>query len=272
MFRPSTLLESHRVMRRSKVAVLAAAALLGSACGTRDADGPLEPTGPTGRVRLVNLITDPADNPVNATLEGLVFTVNLGYTGSAPANLGAPSTAPYAAVLTGNRTFVLTRTADPSNTVATLPFAIATGEDRTVFATGGTGTAAVTSFITTDDNTVAPGTQTRVRAVHMSPGAGPLDIFITAATADLAAATPTFTNVVYQVPSAYVLMAPGTYRIRAVPSGTAPASRAANVIVTTLGTTAVPDFALTAGRGWTIGIADATTGGAPYRAFLINDR
>jgi hypothetical protein len=272
MFRPSILRESHRVTFRSKVAVLAVVALLAGACGTKDADGPLEPTGPTGRVRLVNLITDPADNPVNATLEGLVFTVNLAYTQSAPANLGAPSTAPYAAVLTGDRTFVLTRTADPNATVATLPFTIASGQDLSVYAVGGTTAAPVTSFITTDDNTVAPGAQTRLRAVHMSPTAGPLDIFITTPTADLATATPTWEDVTYRVPSAYVLMAPGTYRIRAVPANTLPANRAANVIVTTLGTTAVPDFALTAGRGWTIGIADKPDEGAPYRAFLLNDR
>ena len=91
-------------------ALIAVAALVATACGTKDAADPLQPNGPTGRIRFVNLITDPARNPVNAILEGVPFGVNLGYTGSTPSSLPAPSTANYSAILAGDRSLVLKRT------------------------------------------------------------------------------------------------------------------------------------------------------------------
>src|SRR6185503_9254596 len=133
-------------------AVCVAGAII-AACSTTEAPGPLEPSGPTGRVRLVNVITDATRGRVNASLEGLVFTVDLQYAQAAPANLPSPANAPYAAVYTGDRSFVLKRTADTTVTVATLPFTVADGQDRTVYAIGGAGGSAVTSSITTDDNT-----------------------------------------------------------------------------------------------------------------------
>src|SRR6478752_4712245 len=46
------------------------------ACGTKEAPGPLEPTQHQGRIRFVNLIINPALNPVNAILENVPFGVN----------------------------------------------------------------------------------------------------------------------------------------------------------------------------------------------------
>ena len=113
------------------------AAVLAAACGTKDAADPLEPSGATGRVRFVNVITDTTRGRVNAILEGVPFGVNLTYGLSTPATLPAPSTAPYAPVLTGARALVLRRTADTTVVVATLPFSVDAGQDRTVYAVGG---------------------------------------------------------------------------------------------------------------------------------------
>jgi len=79
-----------------------------------DAPDPIEPSGPVARVRFVNVITDTARGRVNASLEGQPLNINLTYTQSAPATLAAPSTAPYAAILAGERSLVLKRTADTS--------------------------------------------------------------------------------------------------------------------------------------------------------------
>ncbi len=253
---------SHRI--RAGVAAFLTLAALG--CGTTTAPDALVPTGPQGRVRLVNLITDVTRGRVNATLEGLVFGVDLSYSVSAPASLPAPATAPYAAVLAGSRAFVLKRTADTTVTVATLSFAVAEGEDRTVYAVGGAGGSAVTGAITTDVNTVSPATETRVRLVNMSPTAGPVDVFITAVGADLATATPRASNLANRAASAYFALAPGIYQYRAVPAGTAPASRAANVLIT------LSPFTLTGRTGRTIVAADNNVGGAPLRAFVLTDR
>jgi hypothetical protein len=252
-------------LRGVRVGWFAALALI-AACGTTDAPGPLQPSGPTGRVRLVNLITDATRGRVNASLEGVPFAVDVQYAVTVPATLAAPSNAFYAAVLAGNRSFVLKRTADTSVTVATLNFTVVDGQDYTVYAIGGASNSAITGFVTTDDNPVAASNQTRLRVVHLSPTAGNLDIFLTAPNANLAAATPTLANVAYRSASAYLLMTPGTYQFRAVPAGTAPALRATNVSINLASVT------LGGGTGRTIVTADNNVGGAPLRAFVLSDR
>ena len=125
-----------------RLTLAGAVAMAAAACGTKDAPDPLQPTGPVGRVRFVNLITDPARNPVNALLEGLPFGVNLTYTATTPGSLPAPSTAFYSSVLAGARNIVLKKTADTTVTVATLSVTVTADNDYTVFATGGTGGSA----------------------------------------------------------------------------------------------------------------------------------
>jgi Domain of unknown function (DUF4397) len=249
-----------------KIGVLAALSLLAVGCGTKEAAGPLEPSGPTGRVRFVNLVTDPARNPVNAILESVPFGVNLGYTATTPASLPSPATANYSAILTGTRSLVLKKTADTSVTVATISFTIGTGEDHTVYATGGTGGATVTSFVTLDGNPLPTSMQVELRIVNLSPSAGPLDFFVTAPNADLSTATLTAANLGYQGVSSYIVLAPGTYQVRAVPAGTAPGARAASVSVT------INNLALTGGTGRTVVIGDAAAGGTPITGFVLTDR
>jgi hypothetical protein len=246
-------------------AALAALALLAAACGTDDAPGPLEPTGEVGRVRFVNVITDTARGRVNVKLEGVPFGVNLTYATTTPATLPAPSTALYAPVYVGDRTLVLTRTADTTAAVATLAFTAA-ADDRTVYAIGGAGGTAITPFVTSDTNAAPAAGEARVRAVHLSPTAGPVDLFVTAPGANLAAATPTLANVPYQGVSAYLALPAGTYQLRAVPAGTPPADRPARVAIN------LASLALAAGSARTIVAADNATGGAPLRAFVLVDR
>jgi hypothetical protein len=217
-------------------------------------------------VRLVNLINDANNARVNASLAGLVFTVDLQYAQSAPANLPTPATAPYAPVYTGSQNFVLKRTADTTVTVATLPFTIADGQDLSVYAFGGSVPNAVLAFTTIDDNTLGTSVQTRVRIVQMSHTSGPLDFFVTAAGADLSTATPVASGLSEQKTSAYFIVSPGTYVIRAVPAGTAAANRNASVVITSASTT------FTGATVRTIVAADGPTGALPLRAFVLADR
>ena len=250
------------VLRSALAGVIVAAA----ACGTKDAPGPLE-TGPQGRVRFVNLITDPARNPVNVLLESLPFGVSLTYTQSTPATLPAPATALYSPVLEGNRTLVVQRTANTSQTLATIPVVITAGQDRTVYAVGGTAGGTVSSFMTVDDNATAIAAgQVRFRFVNLSPSAGAVDVFVTASGADLSAATPTVANLANQAASAYVSLAAGTYQIRFVPAGTAPANRSANVLLD------IAAQAFAAGAARTVVLAENPASGSPLRGFLLIDR
>jgi Domain of unknown function (DUF4397) len=247
-----------------------AAALLGMtvvlACGTKDAPGPLAPQGDVARVRFVNLINDPARNPVNAVLEKVPFGVNLAYAASTPASLPAPSTANYDAILTGNRALVVKRTADTTVTLATITFTIAKDEDKTIYATGGLGGGVVGSTITTDLNPAALATEVRLRIVNMSPTLGATDVFVTAPGADLSTATPDATSLAYQSPSAYLSKAPATYSVRFVPAGTPAGARNAQVSLTLANT------AFAGGTGRTIVAADRQQGGAPLQAFVLADR
>lgn len=246
------------------VFVTTLASVMLAACGTKDAADPLSPTGPTGRVRFVNVITDTTRGRVNAILENVPFGVNLTYTQSTPITLPAPNTANYAPIYAGNRTLVLKRTIDTNTVVSSIAFTVTQGQDQTIYATGGAAASAITSYITTDDNTLS-ATQARVRVVHLSPTAGAVDVFVTAAGADLAAATPTLSNVAVRTASAYLSVAPGTYQVRVVPAGTPAASRATAVAINTSVTVA-------ANTVRTIVAADNSVGGAPLRAFVLQDR
>ena len=254
-------------MTIKSMGLIAALALVSAACGTKDAAGPLTPGGPTGRVRFVNLINDPARIPVNAILESLPFGVNLGYGASTPATLPSPSNATYSAILTGPRTLVLKKTADTTVVVGNLDVLITENTDFTVYATGGTGGAPVTFFTVINTNPVPTASQVEVRIVNYSPAAGALDVFITAPNADLSAATPTVSSPGAPDPgTSYVVFAPGTYQVRAVPAGTAPAARSTSVVLT------INDVVLPAGTGRTIVIADRAAGGAPITGFVLTDR
>jgi hypothetical protein len=261
-FRPTT--GAPRMARRPiLVALLAAGVLAG--CGTDDAADPLVPSGPTGRIRFVNLITDTLRGRVNARLEGVPFGVNILYTGTTPSSLPAPNTGVYAPILTGERRLELRRTIDTNVVVLNTTVTIVENADYTVYATGGTGNSAIGTFVTRDTNTVPTATQVRVRVVHLSPTAGNVDIFVTAVGADLTTATPTLANVPFQR-SAYLTVAPGTYQVRVVPAGTAPAARPGAVAIN------VPSLVLPGGGARTIVAADNNVGGAPLRAFVLVDR
>lgn len=252
-----------------RLAALALAAGLVAACGTRDAADPLAPTGPVGRVRWVNLITDTTRGRVNATLERVSFGVNVTYAGSCPACLPAPATALYSPVLAGARQLVLKRTADTTVTVATLPFTVTDGGDLTVFATGGAGGSAVTAVTVADVNTAPADGQVRLRVVHLSPTAGAVDVFVTAPGADLAAATPAAANVAPGTAGAYLALPAGTYQVRAVPAGTAPAARAGAVLVSAV---SGGNLVLAAGAARTVVVIEPTPGTTAVRAIALVDR
>jgi hypothetical protein len=261
---PSLTAKRRGTTRRGAIALCALA--VATACGTSDGSTSLLPTGPTGRVRFVNLITDTTRGRVNLALEQVPWNVNQVYGTSTPATLAAPNIAVYSPILSGTRTLVLKRTADTATTVATFSLTIADNVDYTVYATGGAAASAIAAVTTTDTNTTPTLGAARVRVVHMAPTAGAVDVFVTAVGADLAAATPTLANVPVRGAAYLPSVAAGTYQVRVVPAGTAPASRAANVAIN------LASIAIPANGARTIIAADNNVGGAPFRFITLNDR
>ena len=250
--------------RRLNACLTTAVLALTAACGTKDAEGPLGPSGPTGRVRFVTVINDTTRGRVNAILENLPFGVNMTHGMATPATLAAPSAAPYAPIYPGARTLVVKRTADTSNTVLTVPFTVTANQDQTIYAVGGAAASAITSFITVDVNTVPAATEVRFRVVNTL--ATSVDVFFTADGADLALATPNVTGLATNTASAYLTLAPGTYQIRMVPASTAAGARNANVIVN------IAAAAYAGGAARTIIAATNVDGGTPNKGIVLADR
>jgi hypothetical protein len=161
---------------------------------------------------------------------------------------------------------LLKRTADTTALVATVAFTVGSGQDQTVYATGGANGSAVTSLVVEDANPDIASTATRLRVVNLAPTGGAVDVFVTAPNADLALATPTFANLAVRATSTYATPSPGAYQIRVVPVGTAPSGRAAAVSVN------VASLAIAGGAGRTVVIGDRSIGGAPLTSFVLTDR
>jgi hypothetical protein len=163
------------MMRNLQIIATLAVGVTAAACGTKDAPSPLAPSGPTGRVRFVNMITDTTRGRVNAILEGVPFGVNLTYGQSTPATLPAPSTANYSAILAGN-VQCLEAHRDTTNVVATVALPWGPG-----------GPDGVRDWRTTEAPSLRSSSRTRtltrldgdrLRVVNL-PRGGRVDVFLT---------------------------------------------------------------------------------------------
>ena len=248
------------------VAAVAAVALAAAACWPDRNVGPFAPAGPTGQVRLVNLVTDPARVPLDALLDNVPFGVSLGYTHATPAALPSSSAAGYAAVLAGNRSLVLKRSSDTSVTLGAFTLIVPEAQHRTVYLLGGTRGGVVTTYVTTDDNQARAAGEARLRIANMSPSGGTLDVFVTAPGAELSAATAAVQTMSFRDVSYYLTLPVATYQLRFVPSGTPPAGRAGAVRLD------LPSVAPGSGAGFTVVAADRPDGGVPLQGFVLKDR
>jgi hypothetical protein len=236
---------------RLKLLLVAAASAGLAACGTEEADGPLQPTGPFGRVRFVHAVPDASVGAVNATLEGLPLAAGLAY--------GAGT--PYQPVYAGPRTIVVKRTVDTAATVLNVPFDVGASVVNTVYAAGRAATAA--SFITTDTITIQPTDSARVRVVHVSPGAGNVDVYVTPTTASIAALAPTAAGVSFRSVTRYRNVPSGRFRVWVTAPGTK------TVLVSDSLTAA---NAVATGSIRTVLVLDRAGGGVPPILRFLTDR
>lgn len=119
--------------------------------------------------------------------------------------------------------------------------------------------ANITELVLTDDNRRL-ATEAKVRLIHGSPAAGPVDIYVTAAgDTDLTDNEPAFAAVTFQASTGYVSLAAGDYRIALTPAG--------DVSTIALDVT----VSVAAGGVYTAVARDAVGGGAPLGLILLDD-
>jgi hypothetical protein len=110
-----------------------------------------------------------------------------------------------------------------------------------------------------DDPTPASG-QAKLRVVHVAAAPGAIALYVTSSTADLSSATPVVPTLSFGSASAYLTVAPGTYRIRVTPAGSP-----STVLLDTGSTT------LSAGSVRTLLVTDAPGGGLPTTLSIVSD-
>lgn len=117
----------------------------------------------------------------------------------------------------------------------------------------------ISAKVLTDDHTAPAAGNFKLRLFHGSPSAGPVDIYVTGPDDDITTKDPTLANVPFLGVSDYLTEPAGTYRVRITPTGTK--------------TVAIDTGSLTFASGQVrTGVAlDATGGGAPLTAIVLND-
>jgi hypothetical protein len=240
-------------MRLRLLALVSMVAVL-AACGTEDV-GPtgFEPTQPTGRIRFVHAISDPARaSRINVVVDGVPLGVNLAYAAPAP----APPTLYYPAYA-GNRQFAVRRTADTTVHLLDQAVPIAENVDHTVIAVGAT---TVVALVLTDNNTAPAAGNIKVRAVNAATAAGNVDVYITAQGAGIATIPPTIAALAPRTASAYVERAAGAFQVRFTTAGT-------KIVVRDISIAAVA-----AGGIRTVVLLEAAAGGTPLTSAVLTDR
>lgn len=167
-------------------------------------------------VRVVHAVPDapPVDIYVDdPTAAGAPAIAGLDYGQTAP---GADS---YVALAGGTTSVLVTAAGNPG--VIAIPAAdltLAAGQQYTVYATGTLASGIVPYVTADDDRSIA--TEARVRILHLSPSAGPVDIYITAPMTDIADVSPTFSGVALRQETGYVSLAGGSYDVTVTVAGT----------------------------------------------------
>jgi hypothetical protein len=251
-------------MRLRFLALVSATAAL-AACDT-DEVGPtgFEPNQPTGRIRFVHAISDPARaSRINVTVDGVPLGVNLPYAGTTPTTaLPNPGVAPappslYYPAYAGNRQFAVRRTADTTVRLLDQAVPVTASVDHTVIAVGST---TITALVLADNNAAPAAGSVKLRAVNAATAAGNVDVYITAQGASIATIAPTIADLAPRAASMYVERPAGAFQVRFTTAGTKIVVRDVSI------------EAIAAGSIRTIVLLEAAAGNTPLTSAVLTDR
>lgn len=180
------------------------------------------------------------DDTANPVLSGVPYPAFSGYLALPPATYN----------------FKVTPENNPGVVVIDADLELEAGTLYSVYATDVL--SSITPLVLVDDNRPI-ATEARVRILHLAPGAGAVDIYVTAPGADIGVAEPAITGFELREETGYLSLAGGSY----------------DVTVTAAGTKTVAigpaTLALENGGIYTVAARDATGGGAPFGVILLDD-
>jgi len=162
----------------------------------------------------------------------------------------------FLSIVSGNRN-VKVNVAGTSTTVIDANIDFATDSFTTIIATDFV--AQIAALVLPDEGSPPSGNFLRIRVVHSSPSAPPVDVYVTAPGADINAIPPTLSNVVFKDVSDFLEIPEGNYQIRITATGSK---------------TAVYDsgsIALDAGSVLTAVALDATGGTSPVTLIVLTN-
>ena len=226
-------------MKRRFLTLALAAAALTAACG--DDNGPQG----QGRLRVVHL--SPDSPPVDVVLDGDTVVRGLVYRDASE----------YLDASAGSHTLQVSA-AGTTTTLLDQDISVTDGADYTVMVANLA--VALETIVLTDDNNPPPAGKIKVRAVHASPGAGRVDVYVTTPDDVLTGAVPALIDVRFGQFSNYLDADAGTYRVRVTVTGTT------DLLIDSGGLTLDP------GQVRTVIAVDAEGGGGPFDLVLLADR
>ena len=207
-------------------------------------------TDPRAQLRVVHAVPDAPK--VDALLDGKVVVSGAAYT----------DVTKYLTVKTGIRR-VKVNLAGTNTTVITADTpSLSAKKYYTVLAVGQVKNATLGALYLTDDRTAPAAGQSKLRAVHASPNAGTVDIYIAKPT-DPVPSTPTIPNVTFKTVSAYTTLPAATYEVCVNPSGVKPPS------LTTC--TVSASVTLASGQNRTVVALDPSSGKTAFQVVVLPD-
>ncbi len=122
----------------------------------------------------------------------------------------------FLSILAGTRN-IKVNVAGTSTSVIDADIDFATDSLTTIIATNFA--AQIEALVLDDEGTPPSGNLLRIRVVHSSPTAPPVDVYVTAPGADINSATPTLSNVPFKANSNFLEIPEGDYQIRITATG-----------------------------------------------------
>ena len=204
--------------------------------------------GDNGHARLRVVHASPDAPNVDVAVDGKVVFSNVAYeTASNYLTLGA-----------GSRHIQVRPTGTTTNVIDAI-VSLTRNKDYTVLAVGKVSDSSLAPLVLTDNNTPPASGQIKLRLVHASPAAGPVDIYVEAPGTGVVG-TPTLSNVPFKGFSDYLAVPAGSYEVYVTATGT-----------TTPVAIDSGSLTFTAGQIRTAVALDAPGGGTPLTAIVLKD-